>query len=160
MSDKVKKARMESKKQFQSWHISEPYLIFGNGKTHIDPKLGLTLYGPLRAEGAKMPAPLSIKLGIIGTGETAELASRWLQRLTRKIEGKNHDPFQSPTFPGFRQAFDCTIVLSESYNENILNPDIDNIALIPTFEGRVERAVQLFIDKIEAINEKSANFFA
>lgn len=153
-TDNQNKSRMTSGKTFTSWHISEPLLVFGDGKTHIDPKLGLTLYGPLKAEGSNVPAPMSIKVGIIGTGETVDLASNWLERLEGKITGSNEDPFQCASFPGFKQAFDCILVKSESYNEIVRTSDVEDIPTLATFETRVERAVQLFMDKIEAMSEK------
>lgn len=149
-----KTARMISKKKFTSWFIPEPLLIFGNGKTHIDPRLGLTLYGPLRAEEANVPSPMSIKVGIVGTGETIELATRWVERLMRKIPGSNQDAFQNPSFPGFKEAFDCILVHSEAYDETIPNSEIEDIPSEPTFEGRVGTGVRMFIDRIEAISER------
>lgn len=42
-------------------------MIFGNGNTHIDPKLGLTLYGPLKTNNSDVSSPMSIRVGVIGT---------------------------------------------------------------------------------------------
>lgn len=49
-SQENKFVNLQSKKKFQGWYIPEPLLVFGDGKTHIDPKVGLTLYGPLRTD--------------------------------------------------------------------------------------------------------------
>ena len=46
MSDS--KPKLVSQKTFESWHIPEPWLIFGDGKTHIDPKMGLALLWPIK----------------------------------------------------------------------------------------------------------------
>ena len=78
--------KLLSKKRFESWFIPEPLLIFGDGKTHVDPKLGLTLYGPLKAQDSTVASPMSIRVGIIGTGETIGLTSQFINRLSGKIE--------------------------------------------------------------------------
>ena len=146
--------KLSSKKQFESWFIPEPLLIFGDGKTHIDPKEGLTQYGPLKAHGADIASPMSIKVGVIGTGETIGLASQFINRLSGKIESKTKEPFQNPDFPGFKDLFDCVLMTSESYNEIIPKTSIRNATKLSTFEERVKKATDLFLDKIEAIEQR------
>lgn len=148
-----KHVSLQSNKKFQSWYIPEPLLIFGDGKTHIDPKLGLTLYGPLRTD-PEIPTPTSISVGIIGTGETIGQAKRFLQSLMRKVSSSNDNPFQHPPFPGFKDAFNCFLTLSDDLNENITSLDIKRAIEQPIFEKRVENAVKLFVDKIENISER------
>ena len=70
-------SKLSSRKIFSGWNIQEPSLIFGDGKTHVDPKLGLTLYGPLKTSEGKPTPPLSINVGIIGTGKTVGLAKQF-----------------------------------------------------------------------------------
>jgi len=146
--------KLKSQKQFESWFIPEPLLIFGNNNTHIDPKLGLSLYGPLKTSDSKIPSPLSIRVGIIGTGETIGLTTQFINRLNDKIESNVREPFQNPSFPGFKTIFDCVLVQSESYNEIIPNLSIIDAISKPTFEERVENAANLFVDRIENINER------
>lgn len=146
--------KLKSKKQFESWFIPEPLLIFGNGNTHIDPKLGLSLYGPLKANNSNTPSPMSIRVGVIGTGETIGLTTQFINRLNGEIKSNVIEPFQNPPFPGFKTIFDCTLVQSESYNEIIPNSSIHNATNKPTFEERVNAAAKLFITGIENINER------
>jgi hypothetical protein len=152
-SNEIRHASLQSKKRFQSWYIPEPLLVFGDGKTHIDPKVGLTLYGPLRTDSG-IPTPTSISIGIVGTGETIGQANRFLQSLMQKVSSSNDNPFQHPPFPGFEQAFSCVLNLSESFNETITNSDVTRAVEQPTFEKRVMSAVKLFLDKIENISER------
>ena len=146
--------KLSSKKQFESWFISEPLLMFGDGKTHVDPKLGLTLYGPLKPYDSQITSPMSIRLGTIGTGETIGLTNQFINRLMNKIESEVKEPFQKPTFPGFKNIFDCILTQSENYNAIIPNTAIRDVLEQSTFEDRVERAAKLFLDRIENISER------
>ena len=145
--------KLNSRKIFSSWHVPEPSLIFGDGKTHIDPKLGLTLYGPLQTSEGKPPSPLSINVGVIGTGKTVGLTKQFLNNLGNKIESKNKDPFQNPAFPGFKHAFNCEIFTSDAMTATISPNKIKETIDYPVFEDRVENAVELFISRIESFRD-------
>ena len=144
---------LSSRKIFSSWHIPEPSLIFGDGQTHIDPKLGLTLYGPLRTSEGKLTSPLSINVGIIGSGKTVGLAKHFLHRLSNKIEGENKDPFQHPSFPGFKQAFGCELIVPDATISIISQKKINDLFKYTVFEDKVVYAVDLFIEQIESLRE-------
>ena len=79
--------RLQSRKVFSARYIPEPLLIFGNGETHIDPKIGLTLHGPLAIGDSNQPTPTSINVGIVGTGETVDSATKFLGWLTGEVPG-------------------------------------------------------------------------
>ena len=151
--EKTEIPKLSSKKIFSSWYIQEPTLIFGDGKTHIDPKLGLTLYGPLRSDEGNSSTPLSIRVGIIGTGETMGQTKLFLSRLNNTIESENKDPFQNPSFPGFNNAFNCKLIQSESNNSIISEREIDEIFKKNTFESMVNYAANLFLKRIEGLSE-------
>lgn len=153
MENSNHQSKLSSRKIFSSWHIPEPSLIFGDGKTHIDPKLGLTLYGPLRTSEGKLSSPLSINVGIIGTGKTVGLAKQFLHRLSNKVESENKDPFQNPTFPGFKQAFDCEIIVPDATIAIIPQKKIDDLFNYAVFEDKVVYTVDLFIQQIESLKE-------
>jgi len=147
-------SKLSSSKQFQSWYLPEPLLIFGDGKTHVDPKLGLTIYGPLKTTNSQHSSPMSIGVGVIGTGETISLANRYVDRLMQNIPSENKDPFQNASFPGFKNVFDCELIKSENLNEIIPTNEINNALKEPLFDKRVSNAVQLFLQRIESISEK------
>ncbi len=126
--------------------------MFGDGKTFIDPKVGLTLYGPLKAGDATIVAPASIKVGVVGTGETVWQANRWLERISEGAVKTSSDPLQTPSFPGFRQVFGCEIVKSEEYNDTIPKAEVESLLRLPTFEDRVERAVELFVQALQNVS--------
>src|SRR5438552_9579696 len=153
--DSQARTGLEESLRLESWYIPEPLLVFGDGKTFIDPKVGLTLYGPLRAGEARIAAPASIKVGIVGTGETIAQVNRWIDRITRGPVRSDSSPLQRASFPGFQQAFGCELVKGEEYNDTISNEDLHSLLRLPTFEDRVDHAVGLFIRAIENVSSGS-----
>lgn len=142
-----------AEKKFDSWHIPEPSLIFGDGKRHIDPKAGLATYGPLLTHDQRIPAPLSIKVGIVGTGVTVGWAKKLLRRLQDGVNEPTKNPFQDPPFPGFKSAFVCETVVMEAMIETIPQREVDRIAKHAVFEDRVKFAVEMFANRIKAVSE-------
>jgi hypothetical protein len=76
-------ARVVRQPEFETMFLGEPDLLFGERRTMPDPKTGLALYGPydLTDEGR----PSRIRLGIVGTGATIDLARRWIDRCRSKV---------------------------------------------------------------------------
>src|SRR5438132_68336 len=61
-SEPTQRPGLVSSINFDSCHIPEPLLIFGDDQTFTDPKLGLTLYDRLIAGEAKEADPTSIQV--------------------------------------------------------------------------------------------------
>ena len=66
---------------FDSNYIQEPDLIFGNQKEDKDPRIGLSLHGPYYYTKEQEPTPRSIRIGIIGSGNTITLTKKLLEKL-------------------------------------------------------------------------------
>ena len=145
--------RLDSARVFDSWHIPEPSLIFGDGRRHIDPKAGLALYGPLLTHDQRVPSPLSIKVGIVGTGETVGAARRFLRRLASGVRMPVKNPFQDQTFPGFKSAFKCEMVVLDAMIETIPRNEVARILERTVFEDKVGHAVNLFAERIKSLSE-------
>ena len=118
----------------------------------MDPKVGLSLYGPLKAWGADHPAPYSIKAGIVGTSATVTDSNRWLERINAGPIRSKADPFQTQSFPGFKKVFGCDLVKGDEYNHIISATEVAEIPRLPTFDDRVEWAVDLFSKAIENVS--------
>src|SRR5436309_776971 len=82
--------------------LAEPELEFRARNRHIDPRFGVTLFGPADAD---MPtAPTRIVAGLIGAPDAVDGIRRWLDRCRVPIKGKSAKPGQEnmfPDFPGF-----------------------------------------------------------
>lgn len=135
----------------------EPCLdtAFGSGK-HIDIRFGLRDYGPLDASSSL--APKSIGIGLVGTAETTEGVSLWLQKCQAGIAAKaSKQPRLFPEFPSIDglTAFRCNIVVDSSRTRNINRTALAHLEKIPTNAARVERAVQLFMEELNILCENT-----
>lgn len=97
----------QSPPTFPSFIIEEPKLVFGQGEPCVDPKTGLSEYGPI-ASGL---SNRTIRVGIIGTGKGIDAMRAYLDKTRARIEpglnskGKLYDPLCFPDFPGIDKSF-------------------------------------------------------
>ncbi len=132
----------------------EPLLEFGSGGLHLDPKYGLAQYGPLQ------PIPGdSVRIGIIGTGETVEGMERFLERCKTGIAGRDsplanlHAPF-----PGIGNAnpFRCAFVTDPSMQRRIPKSDIRRATSLPKQADIIKECADLFADQARSLLEGSS----
>jgi hypothetical protein len=50
-------------------YLGEPGLEFADGRIHVDPKLGISRFGP-KSYSPRKHHPSNIRVGVIGSGET------------------------------------------------------------------------------------------
>jgi hypothetical protein len=90
----------------------------------------------------------SIRLGIIGSRETINLAQQWVGKCKSEILGKPEYPTLFPSFPGFTRIFGCELrVLSECI-EVLTEEEIKRIIEIKYFQQRVKNAAKLITEKL------------
>jgi len=132
---------------FKSLFIEEPLLTFGEGKRYIDPKMGLLAYGPcLYADRRAISS--EIRLGIIGTNETINLAQRWIDKCQDEIPGKPENPLLFQSFPGFTRIFGCKLRVPSECIEILTESEIKQVLETKFFQQRVKNAAKLFIEKL------------
>ena len=68
-----------------------------------------------------------------------------------KVKIKTH--FQKPPFPGFKQAFDCELIVPDAIVSIIPQKKIDDLFNYLVFEDKVRYTVDLFIKQIESLKE-------
>jgi hypothetical protein len=135
------------------WHLPEPALIFGHGNHAADPKVGIGLYGPCGDENDR---PLAqIRVGIIGTGRTIELAQEWLGRCRSRIVASvesSADPHMFPAFPGVESqgGFGCSLECPQGLTELLLPNDVAQCAGLPKGLA-VEKLAKYVSAKLEAL---------
>ncbi len=64
---------------FESGVIAEPLLVFGGHHSHIDPKTGLSLYGPYTVSDQEHPPLSSLTLGFVGPSVLLAAAKNWIR---------------------------------------------------------------------------------
>jgi hypothetical protein len=80
--------------------LDEPELEFGGGNRHIDPRFGISNYGP--ADLTAADAPTAIRVGLIGPADHLGGLRTWLERYREPIAAKDERyPHLFPGFPGY-----------------------------------------------------------
>jgi hypothetical protein len=134
--------------------LEEPELEFAAGR-HIDIRFGLTDYGPL---GRLAESPLhSIRVGIVGTSETLEGVSNWLDGCRTEIQAKaSKRPNLFPRFPGFSRetSWDATLEFGATLQRTVSQSDVASLVARQMTAEAIEEAVDLFGTECEHIAEK------
>lgn len=136
-------------------YIEEPRLLFANGNSTVDQMVGLNSFGPLGFPDSDIPTPSSIKLGIIGSKQTIDLAQGLIDRLKTTIKSIEAPDFMPP-FVGLSQhtPFRCDIEISPSSIEIIKEDEIEKIKKMSSFYDKMDFALDFIIDMLQNIHER------
>jgi hypothetical protein len=134
----------------------EPTILFGGQNSHVDPKTGLSLFGPYSHERQREPWPKSLIVGIVGPPAMVSDAQAWLERCSGVLTNDGRDPFGRPHFPGFRaeSAFRCSFVFGDTWSESIRQLDFDRALKEPEPTRRVQQVIQLYTRAIQVLKER------
>jgi hypothetical protein len=137
--------------------IHEPELEFGTGR-HVDIRFGLMNYGPL--DRFESLAPKEIKLGIVGTPETAEGVHKWLDKCRGGVDAKKSaHPNLFTRFPGYGSGnLPADLILDSKLQKTILPAAFDAVIINPemTRSQKIQEAVNMFLSELEYLKEKEA----
>ncbi len=134
-------------------YIKEPDLVFGHKGEEKDPKLGLKHFGPYFSSDEKIPSPMRVRVGIVGTGETITLTKRIINLLRNEIKSNEENSWLYPDFPGFSHdnEIKCEFVNSDGWNVTVTTSEIQKILKIVDPNERIAAGSDLFVEKIEEI---------
>lgn len=136
--------------------IPEPELEFGDG-THIDIRFGMMRHKPFDYQDPRRPK--DIKVGIVGTNETIQGLSVWLERIRSGVPAKaSRQPNLFPLFPGYGSdtPLPTPLVLSNQTWRSLRNSDLERIMKAAEPNEGIREAVNLFVDEIEYLNQNSS----
>jgi len=136
--------------------LEEPELEFGGGGRHIDIRFGIRDYGPFDLQSSR--APKEVRIGLIGTGETVEGVTRWIERCIQGIAQKEtKKPNLFPAFPAVTPStsFCCNFATDSSLNRTLTGATIEGLSESATIAERVEKAADLFVREVEFLAENS-----
>lgn len=124
--------------------LPEPNLVFGDGERCPDPKAGISLFGPPTPPTAAL-SPRSIRLAVIGSGETVSLLKRWISMTRRSIVSLRSGTLSQIDFPGFRQeaGFGCEAVIDDSLVEILPQRELERLLKLNDFQARLESSVDM-----------------
>src|ERR1700752_3700242 len=132
----------------------EPDLEFGDGGKCPDMRFGIGHYGAF--DFRNPGGPRQIKLGFVGTEETTELLTGWLERCRQKIPPKpSNQPRPDPPFPGWApsHSFHSTLIWNADEFRRVTIP-LD-LSRGKSFNRIIEEVVALYVREIDQAIEKS-----
>jgi len=140
--------------RFQTRVYAEPSLEFGGGGQHQDPRYGLAEFGPLQAIPGDM-----VRVGIVGTGDTADGLEVFLGRCAGGIDGKV-SPLTNlyPAFPGMGNLnpFRCEFASGSSLQRRIPKADIRRVIASGSPPKVIQAAAELFTEQARSLLEGTA----
>ncbi|MFN8792580.1 MAG: argonaute/piwi family protein [Bdellovibrionales bacterium] len=141
---------------FDSGVVEEPLLLFGGRKEHVDPKTGLSLFGPYSLSGQNKPTLSSITVGIIGPGNMVADAQQWLNAVKGLLTNDGSQPYLYPHFPGFNSdlPFQCDFVHGDTWNESLKSSDLTHALEPINMTERINRVVDLYIKAVETLSQR------
>ncbi len=131
--------------------LGEPSLEFAGGARHLDPRFGVTEYGP--ADLLAPSAPRTINVGTLGAQSEIDAIRTWLDARRQPIEGKSPDrPGLWPRFPGFttNAGYRAELVFDDRLQRPLKS------RALATLDGldprkRVEAAVEMYLDELRTL---------
>lgn len=136
--------------------IPEPRILFGGRHEHVDPKTGLSLYGPYSALDQPRPPLASINVGMVGPPPMLADAEHFLRTCAAEVLNDGSEPFLHPHFPGLNEGppFQCSLVFSGSLRAPIPVNDLDLALRIPDFFDRIAKIADLYIRGVETLEAR------
>jgi len=135
--------------------FQEPELEFGAG-AHIDIRFGISNYGPLDVSNDL--APKEIRLGVVGTPQTAEIVTEWLLRCRSEIPAKkSRQPNLFPKFPGFSPevGFRSKLTLDASLNRTIPSKEFDDLKRENSSNDFIRKAVDRCVAEFDYLSSST-----
>jgi len=126
--------------------IDEPEPEFGGRGRHIDPRFGISNYGP--ADLGTQDAPSAIRIGLVGPADQLDGLGTWLERCREPIPAKDERyPHLFPAFPGcdIDTGLQTTLVFSDRNARTISERKLRAIR-----QASGGRALQMAIDTYAA----------
>jgi hypothetical protein len=120
--------------------IPEPELAFAHGQFAIDPRDGLTLFGPHTLKS--VPAG---RIGLIGSAQGNARSLQWLSAIQKPVYSLDKDVAR-PFFPGFESAFSLKLNLEHIVSLNIDEKKLTQYLHYEDSHQRIHNLANLFAD--------------
>jgi hypothetical protein len=135
--------------------LDEPALEFRAANRHIDPRFGITQFGP--ADADMDTAPRRITVGVVGTASAADGLRKWLDACSSAIDRKVPKPGQENLFidfPGFNRdtAFSAELVDADALVREISDSEIRRLIGGASAEA-VDRAAATYASEARSLAE-------
>src|SRR5262249_51956951 len=135
-------------------YTEEPELAFASKQRCVDPRTGLTAFGPYSRTDASRREQL--RVGIVGPAEAIEKAAALLERMTSPIDqNEKVDAILHPSFPGFNKAepFQIELVSQDVWKRSLRPLDIALVEKNNDFMVRVALLKRFVSAEVKALSE-------
>lgn len=132
---------------FELNHIAEPFLLFNYNQKAVDPRDGLTLFGPFQKNKIN-----NFSVGIIGTDKGIKRLKSYIEKFLKPIHPLKRD-FAKPFYPGFEAIFGVTINLNSTIEVPIDEDKLKEFYRYTDSHVRVAKMVDLYVDKLVETKE-------
>ena len=134
-------------------YLSEPELSFANGSTHINPKIGIPLYGP-KSVGTPRHKN-EIHIGFVGEAESIENVLKFIDDCSVGVNAKDIEN-GSLSFPGLSSevGYRFEIVSSDQTIEKITSSEREKILKNSASEVQFSEMLNLIDQKASILCEK------
>jgi hypothetical protein len=143
------RARLLTPTRRAEW-FEEPELSFAEQNHHVDPKIGINLFGP-RSYGTDRHRA-EVHFGFIGTGESIEGAARFYEVCSKGVDGDTeHEPF-----PGCSRELGLRLDLKIDTGaaEIITSSELHGLRMTRSRRDRFENALALLEEKLRILKLK------
>lgn len=135
--------------------LHEPELEFRAGNRHIDPRFGLSVFGPADADSPS--APHQIPVALVGPAQAVDGMRSWLQRCRNRIEAKDTKSGQEnlhQPFPGFNvdSQFGAELVFDDALVREIPERQLRRLARAD-IASATANAVEIYADTARSLAE-------
>ena len=134
-------------------HLPEPELSFANGFTHINPKIGIPLYGPKSLHTPRHKK--EVHIGFVGEAGAIENVLQFINDCSAGVKAEDIGNGSMP-FPGLSSevGYRFEIVRSEHAIEKITNSEREKILNNATSGARFSEMLNLIEAKVNILCEK------
>lgn len=124
-------------------------LLFGGSFPAVDPKSGISLYGPYSTEK-------TIKTGIVGDKDTISQVCTILERLKKPVEGPTKHPLWTQDFPGVSpdSIFGCELLTSQEWWQTITSKDVETLDRFYNVKQRISLSADVFFNYVRNLKER------
>jgi hypothetical protein len=142
---------MTSSLAIRAQYLDEPTLVFADGREHVDPKLGISRFGPKSYSPAHRH-PSEVRVAFIGTAKTIEASRNWLQECAKGVPGDE----KHPEFPGYMpdRGFFSELKFDVDWIAQLFQAEVDEILGIRRARDRFERLAGLLDGKLAVLARK------
>jgi hypothetical protein len=129
-------------------------LAFANGATHINPKIGVPLFGPKSLDTSRHKS--EVHIGFVGEPNTIERVKHFVADCAKGVTAEDIENGSMP-FPGIsrEQGYKFETIFSDEITEKITNAEKEQRVLLQTSpEGQFAGLLDLIEEKVELLCEK------